>query len=154
MWRMPTPSSATIDDFSTDGFLVVRGAVAPDTVRACADVVANELRARGVDPHDPKTWSQPVVRLPCPEGPAFATVGDVTKELPASTFQRSRARATGRAGDVYVCHPFLVHRATWPHLGSGPRMVAQPAIAHHKPFVLRDGAAVCAVERAILRGLA
>jgi hypothetical protein len=54
---------------------------------------------------------------------------------------------------VYVCHPFLVHRATWPHRGSGPRMVAQPAIAHHEPFALRDGAAVCAVERAILRGL-
>jgi hypothetical protein len=32
-------------------------------------------------------------------------------------------------------------------------MIAQPAIAHHEPFALRDGAAVCAVERAILRGL-
>jgi hypothetical protein len=54
---------------------------------------------------------------------------------------------------VYVCHPFLIHRATWPHLGSGPRVVAQPEIAHHEPFALRDGTDVCAVERAILRGL-
>jgi len=94
-----------------------------------------------------------VPRVLAPFGAQGVFFGDVAEDLPASTFQRSRARATGRAGDVYVCHPFLVHRATWPHLGSGPRMVAQPAIAHHKPFVLRDGAAVCAVERAILCGL-
>jgi hypothetical protein len=251
---------ATIDDFCAAGFLVVRDAVAPDTVRACVDAIEDELRVRVVDPRDPKTWTQPVVRLPCPEGPAFATAGqspalretydtllgpgtwiqregiggtvpirfpsktdpgdagwhidgsydvngqwwvnvhsrgrgllalflftdvgdtdapteilvgshldvprvlapygahgvffgDVTGNLPASTFQRARARATGRAGDVYVCHPFLVHRATWPHRGSRPRMVAQPAIALHKPFALRDGSAVCAVERAILHGL-
>jgi hypothetical protein len=65
--------TATIDDFCADGFLVVRGAVAPDTVRACVDVIEHELRARAVDPRDPKTWTQPVVRLPCPEGPVFAT---------------------------------------------------------------------------------
>ncbi len=54
---------------------MVRGAVAPDTVRACLDVIENELRARAVDPRDPKTWTQPVVRLPCPEGPVFAAAG-------------------------------------------------------------------------------
>jgi hypothetical protein len=32
-------------------------------------------------------------------------------------------------------------------------VVAQPEIAHHEPFALRDGTDVCAVERAILRGL-
>src|SRR3989475_3182668 len=252
--------AASIDDFCADGFLVVRGAVAPDIVRTCVDVIEQELRARAVDTRDPATWAEPVVRIPCPGGPAFAAAGtslalraaydallgpgrwvqregvggtlpvrfpsrrdpgdagwhidgsydvdgkwwvnvhsrrrgllalflftdvgdtdapteilvgshldvprvlapfgergvffgDVTGELPASTFQRPRAHATGRAGDVYVCHPFLVHRATWPHLGSGPRMVAQPDIAHHEPFAFHDGAAVCAVERAILRGL-
>jgi hypothetical protein len=80
--------------------------------------------------------------------------GDVVGRLPESTFQRRRAHATGRAGDVYLCHPFLVHRATWPHRGAGPRILAQPEIAHREPFALRDGAGVCAVERAILRGLA
>ena len=94
-----------------------------------------------------------VPRVLAPFGAQGVFFGDVTGDLPASTFKRTRARATGRAGDVYVCHPFLVHRATWPHLGSGPRMVAQPAIAHHQPFALREGATVCAVERAILRGL-
>lgn len=38
--------------------------------------------------------------------------------------------ATGRAGTVYLCHPFLVHAATWPHRGRGPRVLAQPAISH------------------------
>jgi hypothetical protein len=61
--------------------------------------------------------------------------------------------ATGAAGDVYVCHPFLVHRATWPHRGVAPRMIAQPEIGHLEPFALRDGPDVSAVEQAILRGL-
>jgi hypothetical protein len=94
-----------------------------------------------------------VPRVLAPFGAKGVFFGDVAEALPASTFRRSRARATGRAGDVYVCHPFLVHRATWPHRGSRPRMIAQPAIALHEPFALRDGAVVCAVEQAILRGL-
>jgi len=32
-------------------------------------------------------------------------------------------------------------------------MIAQPAIAMHEPFTLRDRADVCAVERAVFRGL-
>ena len=251
---MTTPT----DSVYADGFVAIRGAVAADVVWQCVRLIENELRARGVDPLDPATWTKPVVRFACPEGPAFAAAsssaalsavydellapggwipprgvggtvpvrfpsttdpgdagwhidgsydvdgrwwvnvqsrgrgllvlflftdvgdqdapteilvgshldvprvlapfgetgvfhGDV--ELPASTFRRPRARATGRAGDVYVCHPFLVHRATWPHLGTRPRMLAQPAIAQHHPFALRDDVPVCTVERAILQGL-
>jgi hypothetical protein len=94
-----------------------------------------------------------IPRLLWPYGERGTFFGDVAPRLPASTFRRSRARATGRAGGVYVCHPFLVHRATWPHRGVGPRMVAQPSIALHEPFALRDRASACVVERAILRGL-
>jgi hypothetical protein len=94
-----------------------------------------------------------VPRVLAPFGERGVFFGDVVADLSASTFHRPRARATGRAGDVYVCHSFLVHRATWPHVGSGPRMIAQPEIAHHEPFALRAGSDVCAVERAILRGL-
>jgi hypothetical protein len=47
--------------------------------------------------------------------------------LPAPT--EHIALATGVAGDVYVCHPFLVHAASWPHRGAAPRFVAQPPIA-------------------------
>jgi hypothetical protein len=39
------------------------------------------------------------------------------------------AFATGEAGDVYVCHPFVVHAASWPHRGTTPRFMAQPPIS-------------------------
>lgn len=223
-------------------------------------MIEAELRARGVDPRDAATWQAPVVRLPCPEGPAFAAAGtspalhdaydallgagrwiprravggtlpirfpstadpgdagwhvdgsydvdgrwwlnvmsrgrgllalflftdvgeddaptelilgshldvprvllpfgergvyggDVARRLPASTFERPHAFATGGAGDVFLCHPFLVHRATWPHRGSRPRVIAQPEIGIHQPFALRPGPGVCLVETLILRGL-
>lgn len=253
-------NESDIERFCADGFIVVRAAVAPDIVRDCVHVIENELRTRGIDCDDPRTWSEPVVRLPCPEARPFAAAGrsprlherydallgaerwvqrdgvggtipvrfpserdpgdagwhidgsydvdgqwwanvhsryrgllalflftdvterdapteliigshldvppvlaphgergvffgDVTRQMRASTFRRPYARATGGAGDVYLCHPFLVHRATWPHRGTRPRMVAQPAIGLREPFGLRDGDGVCAVERAILRGL-
>lgn len=72
--------------------------------------------------------------------------------LPRPTLERPSAFATGRAGDVFVCHPFLVHRATWPHRGTAARMVAQPGIMHDEPFVL-DGINPSPVEQAILSGL-
>jgi hypothetical protein len=45
----------------------------------------------------------------------------------AASAQRPTALATGRAGDVFVCHPFLVHAAQ-PHHGTRPRFLAQPCI--------------------------
>src|ERR1041384_5698954 len=75
------------------------------------------------------------------------------RDLPATTFERPRTFAPGTAGDVYVCHPFIVHRATWPHRGTRPRMIAQPEIGHREPFALLERADVCPVERAIFRGL-
>ena len=62
------------------------------------------------------------------------------------------AHATGRAGDVFLCHPFIVHTATWPHRGSGPRMIAQPAINAPEGFAL-DGSDPSPVARAIVYGL-
>jgi hypothetical protein len=85
-------------------------------------------------------------------GDAGVAFGTASRRLPASTFERPSAFATGDAGDVFICHPFLVHRATWPHRGSRPRAIAQPGVAIHEPFRL-DGAEPCPVERAILQGL-
>jgi hypothetical protein len=62
-------------------------------------------------------------------------------------------RATGRAGDVFVCHPSVVHRATWPHGGTRPRIIAQPGGAIHQPLALDGRGDARTVERAILRGL-
>jgi len=97
-----------------------------------------------------------VPRVLAPAGDDGMTFGDVVPRLPASTFQRQQVLATGKAGDVYVCHPFLVHAASWPHRGKQARMIAQPAVGILEPFALGDGAReadVCPVEAAILRGL-
>lgn len=66
---------------------------------------------------------------------------------------RKLARATGHPGDVYLCHPFLIH-AAHPHRGREPRFMAQPPLDPVAPLDLRraDGA-YSPVERAVLRGL-
>ena len=70
-----------------------------------------------------------------------------------STLCMTAAHATGKAGDVFLCHPFMVHTATWPHRGTGPRMIAQPAVNAPDGFVL-DGSDPSPVARAIVKGLA
>lgn len=63
------------------------------------------------------------------------------------------ALATGRAGDVYLCHPFLVHAAQ-PHRGSSPRFMAQPPLLPAEPLSLeRADGDYSPVERAIRIGL-
>lgn len=250
-----------VESFKRDGFVAVREAFGGESLRQCAAAIEKELLEGGVDPRDAATWTKPVVRINCPDGPAFKAAGgspklhaaynallgqdgwetrqgvggtvpvrfpsavdpgdagwhidgsyDVSGEwwvnihsrgrgllalflfsdvgekdapteiiagshfdvppvlapfgekgvnfgpvagnLPASTFKRPRAFATGRAGDVFICHPFLVHRATWPHLGSKPRMVAQPAIPNKEPFRLIQGPNNCPVEQTIVEALA
>ena len=64
--------------------------------------------------------------------------------------RRPTALATGQAGDVFLCHPFLVHAASWPHQGRLPRMMAQPGVALHTQFPLT--APLSPVEQAILDG--
>jgi hypothetical protein len=53
------------------------------------------------------------------------------RELAATGFAESAQRpeqlATGKAGTVYLCHPFLVHAAQ-PHRGHTPRFLAQPPL--------------------------
>ncbi|WP_367126311.1 phytanoyl-CoA dioxygenase family protein [Streptomyces phytohabitans] len=53
----------------------------------------------------------------------FELCGDAV----AASEGRPETAATGRAGDVYLCHPFLVHAAQ-PHRGTVPRFMAQPPL--------------------------
>src|SRR5215472_16179130 len=207
-------SASEVESFVADGYVAIRGAVPAGTVRACRDVIWSELAKQGVAEHDPATWTQPVVRIPCPEGGPFADAGtqpvlweafdqligpgrwwrrpgvggtipvrfpgegdpgDAGWHIEASYESdghrqvniRSRARgllalylfsdvdagsaptllATGQAGDVFVCHPFLVHAASWPHRGRLPKLMAQPAVALHDQFPM--SAPLSPVERAI-----
>ncbi|MCX4093530.1 phytanoyl-CoA dioxygenase family protein [Nocardia sp. alder85J] len=69
-----------------------------------------------------------------------------TADLPTVT-------ATGRAGDVYLCHPFLVHAAQ-PHRGHHPKFMAQPPLLLRTPCTLnRPDNAHTPLERAIRLGL-
>jgi hypothetical protein len=70
-----------------------------------------------------------------------------------STLCRPVVHATGTAGDVFLCHPFIVHTATWPHLGTGPRMIAQPAVHARDGFSI-DGSDPSPVAQAITSALA
>ena len=70
-----------------------------------------------------------------------------------SVMCRTVVHATGRAGDVFLCHPFVVHTATWPHRGRKPRMMAQPGVEVLDGFAL-DGSDPSPVARAIVAGLA
>ncbi|SOD60536.1 Phytanoyl-CoA dioxygenase (PhyH) [Streptomyces zhaozhouensis] len=66
---------------------------------------------------------------------------------------RPEALATGRAGDVYLCHPFLVHAAQ-PHRGSRPRIIAQPPLEPVAPLQLaRADGGYSPVEAAVRLGL-
>ena len=76
----------------------------------------------------------------------------VAERLQPSVLCRTVAHAVGSAGDVYLCHPFLVHSATWPHRGSEARMVAQPAVHVARGFDI-DGTDPSPVARAIAMGL-
>jgi Phytanoyl-CoA dioxygenase (PhyH) len=58
--------------------------------------------------------------------------------------------ATGQPGDVYLCHPFLIHGAQ-PHRGAVPRFMAQPPLLPAVPFDVSGGQSP--VERAIRLGL-
>jgi hypothetical protein len=66
---------------------------------------------------------------------------------------RPQALATGAAGTVYLCHPFLVHAAQ-KHRGSTPRFMAQPPLGLAEPYQLhREDGAHSPVEIAIRRAL-
>jgi len=62
-----------------------------------------------------------------PYGEAGATLRQLSAEDYASTGDCEIELATGAAGSVYLCHPFLVHAAQ-PHRGRRPRFMAQPPL--------------------------
>jgi hypothetical protein len=87
-------------------------------------------------------------RILTPAGDAGMDWLAAAQAAAAATERLPTVFATGRAGDVFLCHPFLVHAATWPHRGAVARMVAQPAVSLHGQFPLT--APPSPVEQAIL----
>jgi hypothetical protein len=88
-------------------------------------------------------------RVLAPAGDAGRPWLEAAQAAAAATEYLPTALATGRAGDVFLCHPFLVHAASWPHRGPRPRIIAQPAVALHDQFPLTTP--LSPVEQAIVR---
>jgi hypothetical protein len=91
-----------------------------------------------VGPDDAPTRLRPGSHRDVP--PILAPGGDdgmpwlpAAQQAAQASAHRPTAWATGHAGDVFLCHPFLVHAASWPHRGRSAKMMAQP------PVLLTDG---------------
>mgnify|MGYP001945663644 CR=1 FL=1 len=82
-------------------------------------------------------------------GLSFRELADKLDELP----NRKEVYATGKAGTVYLCHPFLVHSAQ-PHWGSTPKFMAQPPLLLKGELSISDSdVGYSPVERAIRLGI-
>lgn len=93
----------------------------------------------------------PRVLAPC--GEAGASMPRAAPATVAASAHRPVALATGRAGDVFLRRPFLVHAAR-PHHGTAPRLLAQPPLCPAVPLELeRADGAYSPAESAIRRGL-
>jgi hypothetical protein len=68
-----------------------------------------------------------IARQLAPAGEAGLTLGELAADGFAGSAHRPVVNATGEAGTVYLCHPFLVHAAQ-PHRGTRPRFLAQPPL--------------------------
>jgi hypothetical protein len=90
-----------------------------------------------------------IARILAPVGERGLSLRELAANGFAETIARREVLATGEAGTVYLCHPFLVHAAQ-PHRGIRPRFLAQPPLLPAGPFVLdRAEGAYFPVEQAI-----
>ncbi len=94
-----------------------------------------------------------VARLLGPAEEAGMSMIEISKLADRETEGINEALATGPAGTVYLCHPFLVH-AGQAHHGSMPRFLGQPPLYPRVPLELeRHDGSYSLVERAIRLGL-
>jgi hypothetical protein len=94
-----------------------------------------------------------VAKMLEPAGDAGLSLIKLASNGFAGTAGRPEVLATGSAGTVYACHPFLVHAAQ-PHRGTQPRFLAQPPLPPAEPFLLeRADGEYSPAERAIRIGL-
>jgi len=94
-----------------------------------------------------------VARMLAPAGEQGLTLGELAANRFAESAHRNVVTATGEAGTVYLCHPFLVHAAQR-HRGTRPRFLAQPPLLPAVPLALeRPTGDYSPVELAIKRAL-
>jgi hypothetical protein len=95
-----------------------------------------------------------IARMLAPAGDAGLSLRElVPSDFAATAPPRPERLATGAAGTVYLCHPFLVHSAQI-HRGTEPRFMAQPPLLPAVALQLeRADSAYSPVERAIRKAL-
>ena len=94
-----------------------------------------------------------IARQLAPAGEDGMTLRALAADGFAASAHRRETVATGPAGTVYLCHPFLVHSAQ-PHRGTAPRFLAQPPLLPRHPIRLdRSDGDHSPVERAIVDAL-
>ena len=83
------------------------------------------------------------------EGLTFMQLAQRLNHIP----KRKEITATGSAGTVYLCHPFLVHAAQR-HRGKTPKFMAQPSLLSKNDFNIDQPIEMgCPVEKAIIKGV-
>ena len=93
-----------------------------------------------------------VARLLAPAGEAGVSFMELAQQSDV-TASCTEVSATGKAGTVYLCHPFLVHAAQ-AHRGTRPKFMAQPPLLTAKDFQLSPpDANYNPVEKAIIKGI-
>lgn len=96
---------------------------------------------------------QTIARLLEPEGEAGLLFMPVAQLADAATQDLAETTAIGQAGDVYLCHPFLLHSAQSMRAGR-PKFMAQPPLLPAEPLALeRPGGDYSPVETAIRRAI-
>jgi hypothetical protein len=95
-----------------------------------------------------------IARLLAPARENGLSLTELAADGFAESVEREEKQATGDAGTVYLCHPFLVHAAQ-AHRRVRPRFLAQPPLLPAAPFSLhRSDGAYSPVEQSIRNALA
>jgi hypothetical protein len=93
-----------------------------------------------------------VAKMLKPKGEQGMTLLEMIEQFP-SLPERKEITATGKAGAVYLCHPFLIHAAQ-PHKGMEPRFLAQPPLLLKKDLMqVSEEGEFSPVELAIQMGI-
>jgi hypothetical protein len=91
-----------------------------------------------------------IARQLAPAGEAGLSLRELAADGFSTSAHRNVALATGDAGTVYLCHPFLVHAAQ-PHRGTRVRFMAQPPLlpTMNERAYAADSPARQAIDRAV-----